>query len=108
MRRIALVARLKAGAEERAAELLAAGPPFDPAEDEIERHAVYLSREEVVFVFEGHEIEWKVDDLLTSDYFHRRVSESLAAWRELIEGEPRLAEEAYFWERRSDSGDREE
>lgn len=105
MRRIAIVARLKPGAEERAAELLAAGPPFDPAEDELERHAVYLSREEVVFVFEGQEIEWKLDDL-TSDFFHRRVSESLTAWRELIDGEPRLAEEAYFWERRSDSADR--
>ena len=32
MEQIAIVARLKSGAEPRAAELIAAGPPFDPIE----------------------------------------------------------------------------
>ncbi len=53
MERIAIVARLKAGSGRRAAQLVAAGPPFDLAETGIVRHSVYLSAGEVVFVFEG-------------------------------------------------------
>ena len=55
MQRIAIVARLKPGAEERAAELIEGGPPFDARARGFERHAVYLSADEIVFVFEGPE-----------------------------------------------------
>jgi hypothetical protein len=48
MEKLALVARLKEGAEPKAAELLAKGAPFDPAEHGLERHTVYLSAAEVV------------------------------------------------------------
>jgi hypothetical protein len=51
MEQLAIVARLKSGAEPRARELIASGPPFDPAESGFDRHAVYLSVDEVVFVF---------------------------------------------------------
>jgi len=34
----AIIARLEPGAEDRAAELLESGPPFDPAELGFERH----------------------------------------------------------------------
>jgi hypothetical protein len=49
MKRIALVARLKLGAEEQASGLLEQGPPFDPAERGLAQHAVYLSAGEVVW-----------------------------------------------------------
>lgn len=103
MKRIAIVARLKPGAFERASELVAKGPPFDLDEDGFERHTVYLSKNEVVFVFEGRDVEWVIDDLV-SDFHHRQLRESLAAWRPLVEGMPRVAREAYFWERAAPSG----
>ncbi|MEJ7793475.1 MAG: hypothetical protein WKF65_16025 [Gaiellaceae bacterium] len=53
MSQFAIIARLKPGAEPRAAELLRNRPPFDPAERGLERDAAYLSATEVVFVFEG-------------------------------------------------------
>ena len=104
MKRLAVVARLKPGAAERAKELVAKGPPFDLEEDGFERHAVYLSKTEVVFVFEGRGVEWMVDDLV-SDFHHRGLRETLAAWRPLIDGMPRVAREAYFWERASPPSD---
>jgi hypothetical protein len=43
MERVAIVARLKEGSGPRAAELIAAGPPFDLAATGIASHSVYLS-----------------------------------------------------------------
>ena len=63
MERVAIIAHLKEGSEQRAAELVRAGPPFDLADTGIVRHSVYVSAHEVVFVFEGHEVEWIVDQL---------------------------------------------
>ena len=96
MQQLAVVARLKSGAEPRAAELIAKGPPFDPMKLGLERHAVYLSAGEVVFVFEGQGVEWVVDDLV-DDPFRTVVADALDAWRPLIEGEPLIARPAYVW-----------
>jgi len=97
MQRIAIVARLKPGVEERAAELIQAGPPFDPRERGFERHAVYLSADEIVFVFEGQEVEWILDEMV--DELGGRVAHALAAWEDLVLGPPRIARPAYVWER---------
>ena len=59
---VALIARLKPGCEERAAQLLSSGPPFDPGERGLSRHSVYLSAGEGVFLFEGDQVEWIVRD----------------------------------------------
>ena len=64
MEQLAIVARLKSGAEQRAAELVVKGPPFEPEATGLDRHAVYLSAGEVVFVFEGREVEWIVEQLV--------------------------------------------
>ena len=98
MQGLAVIVRLREGARERAAELLAQGPPFALADGEFDRHAVYLSEREVVFVFEGPEAEWRLDDL-TSDVFHPALQDALEDWRPLVEGDPRIARMAYFWER---------
>ena len=98
MERIALVARLKPGSEEHAAALIQAGPPFDPGERGFDRHAVYLSAGEVVFVFEGQEVEWLVDEIV-NEPSGGTVSAALGAWRDLVEGPPRIARAAYGWER---------
>jgi hypothetical protein len=97
MEQLAVVARLKSGAEPQAAELIANGPPFDLADSGLTRHTVFLSAGEVVFVFEGHEVEWIVDGMV-SDPFQWTVLQAFDVWRELIEGEPRIARAAYAWQ----------
>jgi hypothetical protein len=100
MQQLAIIARLKSGAEPRAAELIAKGPPFDPNMGGLDRHTVYLSAGEVVFVFEGREVDWIVDDLV-DDPFRWLLTEALDAWRPLIEGEPMIARPAYTWARKA-------
>ena len=97
MERLVVTARLRRGAAERARELVAAGPPFDPDEIGFSRHGVYLSGGEVVFVFEGGGVEWLVEGILNDPV----RSASLSAWAPLLEGRPRLAREAWYWERQS-------
>jgi hypothetical protein len=91
---VAVVARLKDGAEARARELIAQGPPFDPQEMGFDRLAVYLSPGEVVFRFEGRGAAQKLADVLDDMV----VSASFSAWAPLLDGTPRLAHESYFWE----------
>lgn len=98
MEQLAIVARLKDGMEPRAQELIANGAPFDPAGEGLARHTVYISAGEVVFVFEGHEVEWIVDGVITDPY-RWTVSKAFDAWRPIIEGEPRIARVAYRWDR---------
>ena len=97
MEKLAIVARLKPGAGAQAAELIEKGPPFDPGEDgRVDRHVVYLSAGEVVFVFEGREVEWVVEELVDLP-MHWLAADALQAWRPLVEGEPRIARPAYAW-----------
>jgi hypothetical protein len=97
MERVAIVARLKEGSGPRAAELIGAGPPFDLAETGIVHHSVYLSAGEVVFVFEGHQVEWIVDDLI-NDPFQPKLQSAFDAWRSIVDGSPRIARERFGWE----------
>jgi hypothetical protein len=96
MKRVAIVARLKEGSGPRAAQLIAGGPPFDLAEIGLASHSVYLSAGEVVFVFEGHQVEWMVDALI-DDPFQHEIQSALDQWREIIEGSPRIAREQFGW-----------
>jgi hypothetical protein len=98
MKRLAIVARLKKGSESRANELVAAGPPFDLEQTGLARHSVYLSATEVVFLFEGHEVEWMVDDLLDQP-FSPEIVRALDHWRAIVDGPPRIARESFDWER---------
>ena len=87
--------QLKEGAEPRAAELIAHGPPFDPGTTGFDRHTVYLSADEVVFVFEGTEVEWMIDALV-DEPFHWPVLSALDEWRPLLEGNPRIRASCIF------------
>jgi hypothetical protein len=89
---------LKPGSESRAAALIQSGPPFDPEGLGLARHRVFLSAGEVVFVFEGHQVEWIVDDLV-SDPNAWPMHEAFDAWRPLVEPPPRIARSAFAWER---------
>jgi hypothetical protein len=102
MERLAIVARLKEGTATRAAELVGAGPPFDLAESGILRHSVYVSSHEVVFVFEGHQVEWIVDDLIYEP-FHYRIHRTLDEWRKIVDGQPRIVRERFSWQREAET-----
>jgi hypothetical protein len=101
MERLAIVAHLKEGSDRRASELIAQGAPFDLADTGIVRHCIYLSASEVVFVFEGHEVEWMVDSLI-DEPFHYELQRAFDEWRAIIEGSPRIAREHFAWERGED------
>ena len=98
MKRLAIVARLKKGSESRAGELIADGPPFNLEQTGLARHSVYLSATEVVFLFEGDEVEWMIDDLLDQP-FSREIARALDQWRAIVDGPPRIARERFGWER---------
>ena len=93
MERIAVIAQLRPGSEERAKSLLAAGPPFEPATLGLTSHDVYLGPRSVVFVFEGPEVERSVSDLVNDP----ASSGSFSAWGPLLDGSPSLARSAYHW-----------
>ena len=92
MSRAVVVVPLQEGASRRAAELLREGPPFDPEEVGLERHHVFLTDQEAVFVFEA-------DDPGAAERLAANGSlwSAAAAWKELVAGPPRLADDAYSW-----------
>lgn len=92
--RLAIVARLKPGSQERAQEILAAGAPYDLTEAGFRRHSIFLAGETVVFVFEGRDIEALVSRLINDP----ASSGSFSVWGPLLDGPPTLAQERFYWE----------
>lgn len=95
MSRLAVVAPIKWGSYRAAKSLIEKGPPFDPDVTPLDRHEVFLTDTEVVFVFDGpgarEVLEALLDDL--------SVWQEADAWRAHLAGRPRLAEELYHWDR---------
>ena len=98
MERLAIIAKLRPGAESRAAELVEQGPPFSPGEIGFTRHSVFLAGDQVVFVFEGG----KLGDLLRSVVKNPSSASAMRQWEAVLEGMPRVAREVYSWERGED------
>ena len=98
MNRLAVIAKLRQGNEGRAEELIAEGPPFEPSGMGFERHSVYLTGDHVVFVFEGG----RLDQLMRAVVKNPSSVVAFRKWEELLEGTPRVAREAYHWERGHD------
>lgn len=96
--RFAVIVPLKAGTRDRARLLLDEGPPFDPETTPLERHHVFLTEREAVFLFEGPKAGTVVDRLVADP----AVWKAAVAWRRCLGGPPRLAEEAYAWVRTRD------
>jgi hypothetical protein len=95
-RRVLVVLPLKPDAHEPVSALLKQGPPFDPASIEgLDRHEVYVTGDEVVFVFESALGADALAPLLADPKLWERVS----AWGEHVAGAPRIAEEAFSWSR---------
>lgn len=100
MGRLVVVVPLKDGASEKARALLAKGPPFDLEATEFDRHEVYLSEREAIFLFEtpGPSATLKLPG---EDPSLWKVA---ATWQPLMAGRPRKALTAYSWRRAKDRG----
>lgn len=95
MSRIVVVAPLKAGCRDAARLLIENGPPFDPGTTRLTAHEVFLTDREVVFLFEGENARAAVEELVGDPGVWRAAT----AWRECLDGRPRLADETYAWTR---------
>jgi hypothetical protein len=88
MERLVVTLKLRKGTQEPAAELIAAGPPFDPGNLGLARHAVYLGDNLAIFAFEGEDVEERVRGVINDPI----RSASFTAWVPLLAGRPALAE----------------
>lgn len=95
MHRFVITAGLRRGSAPEVARILGEGPPFDIDKTTLERHEVFLSEEEVVFLFEGPHAEREARRLLSS----RRVLSQAGRIGLHLEGAPRTPEERFSWER---------
>jgi hypothetical protein len=95
MNRLMIVARLRSDKHDEAEALLRKGPPFDPEEAGLHRHAAYLTHGEVVFFFEAPEVEWIVNDIVDDPV----LSTAFGPWRAIVDGPPRIAHERFCWSR---------
>jgi hypothetical protein len=91
--RLVVVAPLRPGGAEHARELLDAGPPFDLEGSRFDAHEVFVTPNEVVFVFDGGESSEALK-LAAED---PAVWRAAKAWAECLEGRPRIAREAFSW-----------
>ncbi len=96
MNRLMIVGRLRPATAAKAEALVRAGPPFDPEDFGLDQHNVFLSGTEVVFLFEGRNVERVVDGIVNDP----ALSSALAPWAEVIEWPPRIAHERYSWHAR--------
>ena len=77
---------LRPNAQQRVRELIAQGPPFDPAALKLRRHQVLLGPDEVIFAFEGPQIRQTLERTLTQPSLWKAG----LAWRRCIAGPPRI------------------
>lgn len=88
---IAVVLPLRKSRLSRARELVAQGPPFNPAVLGLRKHEVFLTDAEAVFVFEGPNVR-RMLERLTRD---PTLWQAGLAWRSCVRGRPRLLAETY-------------
>jgi hypothetical protein len=96
-RRLTIVLPLVDGARDAVRALLTGGPPFDPELLGLDRHQVFLTDTEAVFVFESELGASALEPLLQDP----ELWKSAAAWHAHLAGPPRIAEDVYSWTRPS-------
>ena len=94
MQRVAVIVDLVPGGAERAAALLAHGPPFDLEDAGFTRHTVFLGHDRAVFVFEGDDVERLVSSVANDPV----TAAALTGWGRLLKGNPHIVREAFSWE----------
>ena len=88
----AIVVPLRPGSRTEVEALLHSGPPFDPSSLGLVRHEVFVSEDEVIFVFHGLPSVF-AQRLAEDDSFWNAATE----WRPLVRGRARFADSAYSW-----------
>ncbi|MBI4898287.1 MAG: hypothetical protein HY827_07950 [Actinobacteria bacterium] len=94
MQSLIVVARLRPGVEAEVRELIAQGPPLDLQSSGLTRNTIYLSENEVVFLFEGPDAERVMHEFLNDPV----ASARLASWGHLIDGTPFMARREFDWQ----------
>jgi hypothetical protein len=92
--RVVVVLPVKESSRDQVRELLAGGPPFDPGTSGLDRHEVYLTDREVIFLFEATD-----PSALERLVVDTRVWDAAIAWRDCLEGPPRIAKGVYSFAR---------
>jgi hypothetical protein len=90
---LAVVLPVAEGRSDVVAEFLAEGPPFDPEAVGLERHQVFATDREIIFVFESDEGMEAFERILNEN----ELWDILPAWEHNLAGEPRIAERLYHW-----------
>jgi hypothetical protein len=92
---VVVVVPIEHGTAEAARRLIEEGPPFDLDRIGLERHHVFVSEREVIFLFEAESAAAAVDSLARSP----GALKAAARWRGILAGRPRLATEQFAWRR---------
>jgi hypothetical protein len=92
--RVLVVLPLRPGSHERVRALLRGGPPFDPLDAGLERHHVFLTGDEAVFLFEG-----TTPDAIERLVENPSVLSAAPGWAEVAAGPPRIGDDVYDWVR---------
>jgi hypothetical protein len=95
--KLAIVLPLDLGKRDVARAYLDEGPPFDLHAAGIAAHEVFLTDEEVIFVFGVPEGPQTLERILADEDFWSVIS----AWESIVSGPPRLASVAYDWRERT-------
>ncbi len=101
MNRLVVVAPLKPGSEGRARELRRRTRTIDLENSRFDAHEVFVTAQEVIFVFEGGATDGGTIDLAADD---PGVWRAAKAWADCLDGRPRIARSAFFWKRDPGSG----
>jgi len=94
-RRLAVVLPLREDDGEAVRTLLAAGPPFDPEALGLDRHQVFVTASEAIFVFESTVGADALEALLRDPTLWQEAT----AWHEHLAGPPKIAEDVFSWAR---------
>jgi hypothetical protein len=94
--RLVVVVPLREGAQDEARRLLSEGPPLDLEATQYDRHEVFLTPSEVVFVFEA---PGEVPPTLSVRAGDITLWRAAKAWQGIMADRPRIAETVFAWER---------
>lgn len=93
MESFVVVAPLKPNTQDQARDLIAQGPPMDLEASGLTRHSVYLSANEVIFLFEGPDAQRVVEGMVNDPV----MSAQFSAWGPLLDGTPFTARRVFDW-----------
>jgi hypothetical protein len=97
-RRTVVIVPIQEDAHDAVRALLDAGPPFNPSQlPGLDRHEVFLTLDEVIFLFDSSFGAHAIEPLLADS----ELWKAAASWHEHLAGPPRIAEEIYAWRRGS-------